>query len=287
MSRKISVPVNKENVIRSGILDRKYADIIPDEIVLEMSPDKDFISKPELFLLDLLSNYQWDRPLNMLNQGGDLNIGIKDYLVWEGYSYKFVPVKNTIGTIDPGFVDPDRLYDLMTNVYKWDAISRDDYFIDYQNYYTHLGVMSQRALFINAANAFIKQGQKDRAKEMLDRCQAFIRPDRYPLESICLGFSGNDYMVVSMVEAYYTLGEVEKARNLAVDFFNELLSTARFYLEYYDYARSDFQLCGNYVYYLQDVVEDAGDTELAAKIGDNFEALVSFFTDGEDLMDEG
>ena len=120
-------------------------------------------------MLDLLSNYQWDRPLHVLNQGGDLDIGIKDYLMYEGYSCKFVPFKNKITTSDPGIVDTDRLYDLMTNVYKWDALERDDYFVDYQNLYTHLGVMSQRGLFVNAAKAFFKAGENDRALEMLEK----------------------------------------------------------------------------------------------------------------------
>jgi hypothetical protein len=78
ISRKLIVPVNKENAIRSGIVSPKFAEAVPDSIVLEIPSDKDYLTKPELFMLDLLSNYQWDRPLHMLNQGGDLNIGIKD-----------------------------------------------------------------------------------------------------------------------------------------------------------------------------------------------------------------
>ena len=278
ISRKLIVPVNKENAIRSGIVSPKFADAVPDSIVLEIPKDKDYLTKPELFMLDLLSNYQWDRPLHVLNQGGDLNIGIKDYLMYEGYSAKFVPFKNKMTTTDPGIVDTDRLYDLMTNVFKWDAISRDDYFVDYQNLYTHLGVMSQRGLFVNAAEAFMKAGENDRALEMLDKCQRVLNTDSYPLESIPIGFSGNDYMVCEMVSQYYRLGQPEKARELAIDLFNDLLVSSRFYLEYYDYAQSEFELCGQYVYYLQDVVKSAGDKDLAEKIGKNYEALLGYVT---------
>ena len=49
------MPVNKENVIKYGSLDKKYEAQIPDSIVLNISKDKDFLSKPELFMLDLLS----------------------------------------------------------------------------------------------------------------------------------------------------------------------------------------------------------------------------------------
>ena len=274
ISRKLVIPVNKENALRSGIVSPKFADAIPDSIMLEIPETKDYLTKPELFMLDLLSNYQWDRPLNMLSQGGDLNIGIKDYLMYEGYSSKFVPFKITATSSDPGLVDTDHLYELMTDKFKWDAISRDDYFVDYQNLYTHLGVMAQRTLFVNAATAFLKAGENGRALEMLDKCQNVLKRDKYPVEGIPLGFSTNDYMICEMVSLYYKLGQTDKARELAVTLFNELLVSSRFYLEYYDYAKDDFELCGNYVYYLQDVVNKAGDAELAKKIGDNFEQLI-------------
>lgn len=276
ISRKISIPVNKENVLKYGILSEKFAEQIPDEIVIEIPKDKDYLSKPELFMLDLLSNYQWDRPINVLNQGGDLNIGIKDYLMFEGYSCKFVPIKNRIQTGQPGIVDTDHLYKLMTETYKWDDIARSDYFVDYQNLYTHLGVMSQRNLFSTAANAFIDAGEPERALEMLDKCQEVIKSDRYPLESIILGFSGNDYSVIEMISDYYLLGETEKARALALEMFNSLIETAGFYLEYYDYARSDFELCGNYIYYLQEAVSRSGDKELASRMDSNFNALLDY-----------
>ena len=278
ISRKLIIPVNKENALKSGIVSPKFADAIPDQIILEIPEDKDYITKPELFMLDLLSNYQWDRPLNMLNEGGDLNIGIKEYLMYEGYSCKFVPFKNKMSTTDPGIVDTDHLYHMMTEVYKWDALSSPDYFIDYQNLYTNMGVMSVRGLFVNCARAFINFGEDDRALEMLDKCQEVMRKDRYPVESIPVGFSGNDYMVTEMVSMYYQLGETKKARELAVDLFNDLLESARFYLEYYEYAKSDFELVGNYVYYLEDAVKSAGDTELAERISHNFDALLDFAT---------
>ncbi|MCQ2155595.1 MAG: DUF2723 domain-containing protein [Bacteroidales bacterium] len=273
-SRKISVPVNKENVIKYGIVDARFADRIPDEMILSISPDKDYLSKPELFMLDLLSNYQWDRPINVLNQGGDINMGIKEYLVYEGYSYKLVPFKNTIKTLEPGWVDSEELYRKMTEVYKWDALSREDYFADYQNNYTHLGVMSVRTLFLTAAEVFINEGRDDRALEMLDKGLEASRV--YPLESIPLGFASNDYMVITYVEDYYRLNQAEKARALAKELGEKLLESSRFYLEFYTYAKDDFELSGSCLYHLADVLEKYGDQELS-------NALVKTFSDMVDV----
>ncbi len=267
-SRKISIPVNRENVIKCGILDAKYADRIPDRIVITIPKDKDMLTKPELFMLDLLSNYQWDRPISLLNMGGDINIGIKEYLEHEGYSYKLVPIRSKTTTTAAGFVDTDELYRKMTQVYKWDAVASGDYFIDYQNMYTHLGVLSLRGLFVTVSDAFIKAGENDRALEMLDKCQEVMR--NFPLETVPLGFSGNDYMVVSMVEDYYRLGQKDKARELALQMAEQLLVSARFYSGFYDVAREEFELVGNYIYFLSDEMRKGGDTELSKQLTDSF-----------------
>ena len=271
-SRKIVLPVNRENVIKSGILDEKYAAQIPDSIVLTISKDKEYLSKPELFLLDLLSGYEWDRPLHFLNMGGDLNVGIKEYLEYTGYSYKFVPIKNKTTTAEAGFVDTDELYRLMTQVYRFDAVAQDDYFIDYQNMYTHLGVMSLRGMFVTGADAFMKAGEDDRALEMIDKAAEVMK--HYPLESVPLGFSGNDYMVVSMIEDYYKLGQGEKARELAGELGPQLLQSAKFYIEFYEWARDEFELVGQYIYFLSDVMKQGGDAELAKLLTDSLVALV-------------
>ena len=149
-----------------------------------------------------------------------------------------------------------------------------------------MGVLSQRQMYLNAGNALIDAGEDDKALEMLDLCQENVPEENYPLETIPLGFSGNDYMVCEMVDLYYKLGEPDKARELAIELFNNLLVSSRFYLEFYDYAQSDFELCGQYVYYLQDIVNSAGDKELAGQIGKNFEALMDFVNGGSGSVDE-
>ena len=229
--------------------------------MLEISPDKDYLDKPELFMLDFLSNYQWDRPLNLLNMGGDIKMGIKDYLEFQGFSYKLVPIKNRPSSADSGFVETDELYRLMTEVYKWDALKADDWFVDYQNCYTFLGVMSIRGLFSTCAKAFLAAGENDRALEMLDMCSEVMH--RFPLCAGPIGFSGNDYMVVQMVEQYYKLGQRDKAVELAMAFGDELMQSIIFYLQFYEYARSDFESSVNYLYFLIDTLEAAGDKPLA------------------------
>jgi len=273
ISRKLSMPVNKENVIKYGILDEKYADMIPDEIILTISADKDYISKQELFMLDLLANYNWDRPLNLLSMGGDINIGIKEYLMYDGFSYRFVPIRNKTKSSEPGFVDVEDLYHKMTEVYKWDAIKRTDWFVDYQNFYTFCGVMSQRQLFVTAAKQFLRADHTDWALEMLDKCQECVPVENFPLNMSELGFS-NELMIVEMVNLYYICGAEDKARELATAFCKETIQCALFYGEFYDWAKSDFESNCQYVYYTTDIMRDNGDEELAQSIEDALKATL-------------
>ncbi|MBR2128050.1 MAG: DUF2723 domain-containing protein [Bacteroidales bacterium] len=273
MSRKLIVPVNKENVIKYGILDEKYADMIPDQITLTIPKDKDYITKPELFMLDLLSNYQWDRPINLLSMGGDINIGLKDYLMYEGFSYKFVPIKNRMKSTEIGFADPEDLYYKVKNVFSWDALKRTDYFVDYQNFYTFCGVLSQRNLFVNTAKELLKIGDTERALEILDMCQECVPEENYPLDMTYLGFS-NEYMVIDMIETYYNAGADDKALELAKRFTDELFISTGFFLEYYDWAKREFESCFNCISYVADLADHYGYHEYAQEIRDRFNSML-------------
>ena len=275
-SRKIAVPVNKANALASGIVSEALADKMLDTLVLEIPAGKDFLTKPELFVLDFLAGYQWDRPFNVLSYGGDLDIGIKDYLMSDGFSAKLVPFKNRPSTSSYGIVDPDELYRYMTEVYSFDALKAPGWFVDYQNCYTFLAVMGIRSLHVNCANSFIKYGQPERALEMLDRSEAAMV--NFPICALPIGFSGNDYMVVKTVDLYYKLGQAEKGRELAVKYADEVLAAAAFYLEFYAFAEDEFELCGNYIYYLADVLKSAGEKELGKQVEKRFTDLVGSAT---------
>ena len=273
MSRKISVPVNKENVIKYGILDKKYADIIPDEIVLTISKGKNYLSKPEIFFLDLLSNYNWDRPINMLSMGGDIDVGQKSYLMYEGFSYKFVPVMNKMSNSNIGFADPDDLYHKMTEVFKWDALQRTDYFVDYQNFYTFCGVMSQRNLFVNVAREMQKAGYNDKAVEMLDKCMKVVPESNFPLDITYMGFS-NEYLVLKIISMYFELGQHQKAVGIAGRMADELLASAKFFAAHYDYASDSLESVYNYIATLASILDEEGEKELAKDITGRWEALL-------------
>ncbi len=82
-AKRLLVPVNKENVKKYGIVPERDFDKIADTIELVIPEHKNSLDKVELIMLDMLSNYNWDRPIYFLQKAGDLNIGVKDYLQYE------------------------------------------------------------------------------------------------------------------------------------------------------------------------------------------------------------
>ena len=273
VSRRFSIPVNKENAIKYGILDEKYADMIPSEIVLTIPEGKNGVTKPELFLLDLLSNYKWDRPLNFLSAGGDLQVGIKDYLMYDGFTYRFVPIKNKTNLSERGFTDTDELYRKMTSLYTWDTLKRTDWFVDYQNLYTFCGVMSQRGIFASVAMEMVEAGEYDRAVEILDKCQSVIPEENFPLDIILYGLS-NERDLICMIEAYYLAGEPEKASELCSSMSDQVLQSCEFFLKNYEDAEDYFDACYNVLAVLVSVADEYGDTTLSSSIRERFNSLL-------------
>ena len=167
-------------------------------------------------------------------------------------------------SLNAGICDIAGLYSRLKDVYRYDALSSDGWFVDYQNLYTHLGVMSVRQVFATAARMMAKSGYTAEAIDILDRGMAASR--QLPLESIPLGFTANDYMVIDIIAQYYKYGEKEKADNLAMELADGLLSAASFYDDFYSYGQNDFETTMQYLYFLQDEVKKGGNEELSALI---------------------
>ena len=140
--------------------------------------------------------------------------------------------------------------------------------------YTFLGVLSQRQMFVTVANALIDAGEAEKAVEMLDMCQEVFPEQNFPLETIPLGFSGNDYMVAQMVENYYYLGETAKARELSARMGEALIKTARFFLEWGSLGQAEFETASRVLLYMADVCKQYGDKDLGESMIDSLEALL-------------
>ena len=134
-------------------------------------------------------------------------------------------------------------------------------------------MLSQRLLFVNVAKEMLKIGDKERAVEMLDMCQECVPEANFPLDITYMGFS-NEYMVADMIETYYKADQPEKALELAERFSDQLFDSLYFFLQYYDFAKREFESCYNNLQYIAELAEHYGHKELSDSINGRFESLM-------------
>ncbi len=272
-SHKLRLPVNKENVIKYGLVSPEDYDKIVDTVYLDIPAGKSTLYKPELMILDMLSNYEWDRPIYIMTLGGDIKIGIRNYLQYDGYIYKFVPIRSNNSITDIKQIDEDRMYDRIMNEYQWDAFQRD-FFMDYQNLSVFYGSQCQRAVFVHTAEALFEAGKKDKAIEVLDKMQEVLSAERFPL-NVSVIYNVNEMMVLNAIEIYANCGETEKASGLARAFLDETYKCILYFSTSYKggmISRADLET--NFKLY-QSAIQLAGqfDEELAREYVDKLNAI--------------
>ncbi len=221
-TKYIRIPVNKENVLKNGVVPQKDADKIVDEIIINVGGGG--IYKNRMFMLDIINANNWERPIYFSGGafGDEDYIWMKDYLQLDGCAYRLIPIKTEPADprdpFDMGRVDPDYAYDVLMN-WDWGNSGSPDIYHDVE---TRRNSVGYRSNLTRAADALIEDGQLKKAEEILD-----LGMKNMPLE-----YFGNYSMLEPFVTGYYRLDKNQKARDLLgrivakykdrLDFFNAL-----------------------------------------------------------------
>lgn len=280
-TNKIRIPVNKENVLKYGIVDAKDADkIVP---YIDITIDR-AIAKNTILMLDILNNFDWKRPIYFTggSNADSEYIWLKDYLQLDGLAFKLVPIKtptkyyNENGEIvrestlfDIGRIDTEKMY---KNVQKWNWRNINDGKI-YLDEQTKRNSISMRNSLMRLSNEFAQEGDTAKAIEMLD-----LSIEKMPI----IGF---DHYSLSLEypEMYYQLGETEKARAAAktlVKIFKEkLVWFSTFSKEEFDIIFEEFDLTFRYLYrgVIDQVLKYDTDTKLINTLQEDFNTTLSLF----------
>lgn len=226
-ARRIAIPVNKEKVLKSGIVKLEDADLIEDTIYVNIASSKSGLNAGEMTFLDMLITNDWERPIYFTSAAGMMDFdlvhydekgGAWSYLQQDGMAYRLVPIKSSIDrSFGVGRVDTEVLYDNLMNKFRYGNIGDSRVYVD--AFVTNSFAMAQvRSSFARLANALSEQGDTVRAVEVVDRAM-----QEMPLEQLRV-----DDMVPFLVEAYYKAGAFDKGNALA-------RKTGKILIEYIDY----------------------------------------------------
>ena len=269
-TNKIRVPVNKENVLKSGVVKPEDAELIVDYIDIDLPTSG--LYKNRLMMLDILHNNDWERPIYFTGGSYDDSeyFWMKDYLQLDGLVYKLVPIKTTINPNNPyqmGRIDANLMYDI---VMKWDWGNSDSPDI-YHDPETRKNSISFRSNITRLANALIENEQAEKAITVLD-----LAMEKMPIETF-----GYYSLVTPMASAYYRAGATEKAQQIV----QKIAAGYQEYMRYYAQWDNDDQLAlmedlvGNVERYKSLLIEVilARDYETLAAIFDPFyESILPF-----------
>ena len=274
------IPVNKENVKKYGIVAEKDYDKILDTIQLDIPDGVRNMSKTDLLLLDLLAHYQWDRPLYFLQKGGDVNIGEQDYMQFEGFYWKFVPIKSKTGT-EAGNIDQVNskdLYDKFMNTYRLESLA-NTFNVDYQNLLTFNSLMIIREAMTNTAKALFFDGDTTKAVEILDKMQKVMLPKSFPLNNSIIS-SSNDLAVMDAISLYLLCGEKEKGLALGKAFEEETEKHILLFSKPYHGEVIGWDNIRRNIYYLlmlSDAYLEGGAVSEAAVLKEKTNTYIDFF----------
>jgi len=270
-TNQIRVTVNKENVLKSGVVKPEDAELIVDYIDIDLPTSG--LYKNRLMMLDILHNNDWERPIYFTGGSYDASeyFWMKDYLQLDGLVYKLVPIKTPLDPNNPyqsmGRIDANLMYDI---VMKWDWGNSDSPDI-YHDPETRKNSISFRSNITRLANALLEEEQAEKAIAVLD-----LAMEKMPIETF-----GYYSLVTPIASAYYRAGATEKAQQIV----QKIAAGYQEYMRYYAQWDNDDQLAlmedlvGNVERYkslLTEVVQ-ARDYETLAAIYDSFyESILPF-----------
>lgn len=234
----IVVKIDKEAVRRSGMkIPTALGDSIPDYMTISLKDSngkpKRALYKSELMMLEMLANANWERPIYMaITVGVENQLGMNKHFVQEGLAYRFTPFDTDKLGVK---IDSEKMYDNLMNKFKFGGIDKPGIYIDenlMRMCYTH------RRIFSQLVSQLVKEGEKEKALKALDYAEKKIPAYNVPYDWANGAFQ--------MAEAYYQLGQKEKADKIMDELANKSLEYMIWYL-----SMSDAQLAiagENFVY---------------------------------------
>ncbi|MFV0483696.1 MAG: DUF2723 domain-containing protein [Bacteroidales bacterium] len=157
---KLVLKIDKEQVLKSGIVSKEHENAIVDEIVIDLS-SKQGINRDELFVLDMLASTDWSRPICFsITCGSKINgLGLQKYMTLEGLAYKMTPA------LLQGSINVDRSYDIIANEFEWGNTKDTSLYIDET---IQRSVSAPKSVLINVAKALTAEGKSDKALDLAD-----------------------------------------------------------------------------------------------------------------------
>tara|TARA_Y100000589_G_scaffold56301_1_gene46635 strand:- start:22873 stop:25890 length:3018 start_codon:yes stop_codon:yes gene_type:complete len=260
-TNKLKITIDKDDVIKKGVVPESYRSRIVDEIKWELKGNG--FGKNEMMVLDILANFNWERPIYFAITVGSGNfMGLEKYFQLEGLAYRFVPYLAKSNDGQTGEIATDIMYDNLINKFKWGNMQDPSIYLDETNMRM---TMNFRNNFSRLSDALIQKGEYDKAEIVLDKCLEIMPHKAIPF----------NYFNLPIAEGYYKIGKMEKASEVV----NILIETYFDELDYYNSIdekllnnmQRDFQIANQIISSMYNLTINYNDETSQKKIVDLYE----------------
>jgi tetratricopeptide (TPR) repeat protein len=206
-SKTFYVPVDSMQVMREKVIAVKDTGRLVKNIKWDIN--RQYITKNDLMVLDLIAHNNWKRPIYFaVTTGAEAYLGLEDYFQLEGLAYRLMPIKNTESEMaQGGRVNTDVMYDNLMNKFVWGGLDKEGVSLD-ENC-TRMA-SNMRMQMATLAGALINKGQKQKAEKVLDLC----------LEKIPDANVRYEATLYTVIAGYYQIGNMKKATDLSDKLFD-------------------------------------------------------------------
>ena len=158
-SKKFRLTVNKENALSAGTISEKQLKTCPEFIEFTYN-SKNYLTKSEIMMLDILSNNNWERGIYFSsNRGSDLAIALLQagYIKQIGVAFELSPIR---GVYNPTYrfysmIDVEKMEKNMTEIYQYGDIKNPKVLSDY---YARRHISQYRQCFVLLAQEYFYSG---------------------------------------------------------------------------------------------------------------------------------
>ena len=215
-TRKLKLKVNKEAA--KSFVPKEYHSQILDEIKFKLKGSGIF--KNKLLVMDILANFNWERPIYFaITVGRDNFMGLEKYFQLEGLAYRLVPYSIPSPDGQTGIVHTNKMYQRLVKDFVWGGFNNSDLYFDETN--TRM-VMNFRNNYARLAESLYQKGKNEKAIETLDKCMNEFSGD-------VARFS---YFSIPVVDLYYKLEETEKGNKLLAKMIDDNFTEIKYLREF-------------------------------------------------------
>lgn len=213
-TKNFKISINPDQIIASKTVSANKKDLILPS--MEWTYNKNYVTKTELALIDILAHNDWKRPIYFAITVPDDNyMGLGEYLYNEGFAYRLLPLKkpalDSAGGEKAELTNTDQMYNNMMTKFKWGNMKNATY-LDPESVRMSFTIINH---FNILAENLYREGRTEEAKKALLKCMEVV-PDK----NHSLNFTIRKFY---MADLLYKLKEEKKA--------NEIVANTAEYIE--------------------------------------------------------